>query len=322
MICLGDRNTPRGGQTMTDNIMTTRRDVLAMLSAVGVAGLGAARALAQEQMPLRAIPSTGEMLPVVGLGSSKVVSQVSSNGTEPLAAVLRTLAANGGAVVDTWPRNPENDAGFGRVINEPDLRDSLFITTKIDQVGKEAGIAQFRQTQQLYQRETIDLVQIFSLTDLEVQWPNLKDWKAEGHARYIGVTVSQYGLYEQLEEFLQRETPDFVQMNYSITERRAEERLLPLAADMGLAVLLNRPFMNGAYFGRLEGQSVPEWAAEFDCTSWAQFSLKYILAHPTITTVLTETSNPRHMEENAQASYGRLPDAAARARMRTFIDEV
>ena len=307
---------------MTESIMTTRRDVLAMLSAVGIAGLGPVRSLAQGQMPLRAIPSTGEMLPVVGLGSSKVVSQVSSNGTEPVAAVLRMLAANGGAVVDTWPRNPENDAGFGRVINEPDLRDNLFITTKIDQVGKEAGIAQFRQTQQLYQRETIDLVQIFSLTDLDVQWPNLKDWKAAGHARYIGVTVSQFGLYAQLEDFLQRETPDFVQMNYSITERSAEERLLPMAADMGLAVLLNRPFMNGAYFGRLEGQALPEWAAEFDCTSWAQFSLKYILAHPTITTVLTETSNPRHMEENAQASYGRLPDAAARARMRTFIDEV
>ena len=136
------------------------------------------------------------------------------------------------------------------------------------------------------------------------------------------MTVSQYRLYAQLEDFLQRETPDFVQMNYSITERRAEERLLPMAADQGLAVLINRPFMNGSYFDRLEGHPLPEWAAEFDCTSWAQFSLKYILAHPTITCVLTETSNPLHMEENAQAAFGRLPDAAARARMRAFIDEV
>ncbi len=307
---------------MKNNLMTTRRDVLAMLSAVGVAGLGPARSFAQEQMPRRAIPSTGEMLPVVGLGSSKVVSQVSTNGPQALAAVLRALVANGGSVVDTWPRNPENDAGFGRVTSEPDLRDSLFITTKIDQIGKDAGIEQFRQTQRLYNRETIDLAQIFSLTDLDVHWPSLKDWKAAGHARYIGVTVAQYGLYEQLEDFLQRETPDFVQMNYSITERRAEQRLLPMAADQGLAVLINRPFMNGAYFGRLEGQPVPEWAAEFDCTSWAQFSLKYILAHPAITCVLTETSNPRHMEENAQTAFGRLPDAAARARMKAFIDEI
>jgi diketogulonate reductase-like aldo/keto reductase len=307
---------------MGDNLMTTRRDVLAMLSAMGVAGLGPARSLAQEQMPLRTIPSTGEMLPMVGLGSSKVVSQVSTNGPQALAAVLRALVANGGSVVDTWPRNPENDAGFGQVTSEPDLRDSLFITTKIDQIGKAAGIAQFRRTQQLYNRETVDLAQIFSLIDLDVQWPNLKDWKADGHARYIGVTVSEYRHYEQLEDFLQRETPDFVQMNYSITERRAEERLLPLAADQGLAVLINRPFMNGAYFVRLEGQPVPEWAAEFDCTSWAQFSLKYILANPTITCVLTETSNPRHMVENAQTAFGRLPDAAARARMRAFIDAV
>jgi len=307
---------------MTDYLTITRREALAMLSAMGAAGLAPSHALAQQQMPLRAVPSTGEMLPVVGLGSSKVVSQIADNGTEPVAAVLRALVANGGAVVDTWPRNPANDAGFGRVINEPDLRDSLFITTKIDQVGKEAGIAQFRQTQELYQRETIDLVQIFSLTDLETQWPNLKDWKAEGSARYIGVTVSNYERYDQLIEFLGRETPDFVQMNYSITERRAEERLLPMAADMGLAVLLNRPFMNGAYFGRLEGRPLPEWAAEFDCTSWAQFSLKYILAHPTITTVFTETSNPAHMEENAQASYGRMPDAGERAQMRAYIDEV
>ncbi len=173
-----------------------------MLSAAGVAGFGPVRSLAQERMPARAIPSTGEMLPVVGLGSSKVVSQVSTNGPEALAAVLRALVANGGSVVDTWPRNPENDAGFGQVTSEPDLRDSLFITTKIDQIGKAAGIAQFRRTQQLYQRETVDLAQIFSLTDLDVQWPNLKDWKADGHARYIGVTVSQYRRYEQLEDFL------------------------------------------------------------------------------------------------------------------------
>ncbi|MEE8093381.1 MAG: aldo/keto reductase [Gammaproteobacteria bacterium] len=302
--------------------MTTRRDILAMVSALGVAGLGPVRSLAQERMPRRTIPSTGELLPVVGLGSSKVVSQVSTSGPEALAAVLRALVANGGSVVDTWPRNPDNDAGFGQVTSEPDLRDNLFITTKIDQTGKAAGIEQFRRTQQLYNRETVDLAQIFSLTDLDVQWPNLKDWKAEGHARYIGVTVSQYRLYAQLEDFLQRETPDFVQMNYSITERRAEERLLPMAADQGLAVLINRPFMNGSYFDRLEGHPLPEWAAEFDCTSWAQFSLKYILAHPTITCVLTETSNPLHMEENAQAAFGRLPDAAARARMRAFIDEV
>jgi diketogulonate reductase-like aldo/keto reductase len=262
------------------------------------------------------------MLPVIGLGSSKVVSQVSTRGTEPLAAVLRALVARGGSVIDTWPRDPENDAGLGQVLNEPDLQDALFVTSKIDQTGKEAGIQQFRETQRRYGRETIDLVQVFSLTDLETQWSTLEELKAEGLARYIGVTVSKYDLYGQLEEFLGRVTPDFVQMNYSITERRAEERLLPLARDMGLGVLINRPFMNGAYFRQLEGRPLPEWTADFDCESWAQFSLKYILAHPAITCVLTETSNPLHMEENAASSLGRMPDKAARARMREFIGQV
>jgi diketogulonate reductase-like aldo/keto reductase len=152
----------------------------------------------------------------------------------------------GGKLVDTWPRNADNDAAVGRVIAAPDLRDRLFVTTKIDQAGKEAGIAQFRQTQRLYGRETLDLVQIFSLTDLDTHWPSLKEWKLAGQARYIGVTVAESRLYAQLEAFLARETPDFVQMNYSITEREVEDRLLPLAADRGAAVLINRPFMNGA----------------------------------------------------------------------------
>jgi len=306
----------------TEKFTITRRDFIALMSAAGIAGLGPTLSLAQEQMPMRPIPSTGEMLPVVGLGSSKVVSQVSTNGLEPLAAVLRALVASGGRVVDTWPRNPENDAELGRALNEPDLRGALFVTSKIDRTGKEAGIQQFRQTQRLYGSETIDLIQVFNLVDLETQWSNLLDWKSEGHARYIGVTVSKYDLYERLEDFLGRVTPDFVQMNYSITERRAEERLLPLARDMGLGVLINRPFMNGAYFRRLEGRPLPEWAADFDCGSWAQFSLKYILAHPAITCVLTETSNPLHMEENAASSLGRMPDEAARKRMREFIDQV
>ena len=305
-----------------DQELTTRRDFIALMSAAGLTGLGPMSSLAQQPMPRRPIPSTGEMLPVVGLGSSKVVSEVSTRGAEPLAAVLRALVAGGGRVVDTWPRNAENDAGLGRVLSEPDLRDALFLTSKIDETGRQAGIDEFRRTQRLYGRETIDLVQIFSLIDLDTQWPNLRDWKAEGSARYIGVTVSEYRLYEQMEAFLGRETPDFVQMNYSITERRAEERLLPLAEDMGLAVLINRPFMNGAYFRQLEGQALPEWAAEFDCESWAQFSLKYILSHPTVTCVLTETSNPVHMAENAATALGRMPDAAARARMRAFIDQI
>jgi diketogulonate reductase-like aldo/keto reductase len=305
---------------------TTRREFIARTSAAAAAaslaggpGLGA---WAQNAVPQRAIPSTGEMLPVIGLGSSKVVSEVATNGPEPLTAVLRAFVTHGGKLIDTWPRNADNDAAFGRVIAQPEFAGKLFITTKIDQVGKDVGIAQFRHAQRLYQRDVLDLAQIFSLTDLDTHWPSLKDFKAAGHARYIGVTVSQDSHHADLEQFLRREQPDFVQMNYSITERAVEERLLAFAAERGVAVVINRPFMNGAYFDRLEGKPLPEWTREFGCETWAQFSLKYILANPLLTCVLTETSNPKHMEENLMTATGALPDAAQRARMREYIATV
>lgn len=311
---------------MAELFKTTRREFLAQTgaaaAAASIAGHPALEALAQHGIPQRPIPSTGEMLPVIGLGSSKVVSEIARNGTDPVANVLRALVAHGGKVVDTWPRDPANDAGFGSVISLPELEGKLFVTTKVDRVGKEAGTQQFRESLRNYRRDVIDLVQIFSLTDLETHWPSLKEWKAEGSARYIGVTVAQDSLHDELEQFLRRERPDFVQVNYSITERAVEERLLPLAAARGVAVLINRPFMNGAYFDRLEGRELPAWAREFGCETWAQFSLKYILANPHFTCVLTETSNPRHMEENVLTAAGPLPNEAQRRRMREFIATV
>jgi diketogulonate reductase-like aldo/keto reductase len=307
-------------------IKTTRRVFLARsgaaAAAAGLAGHPALVALAQHGIPQRPIPSTGEMLPVIGLGSSKVVEQIATNGTEPVANVLRALVAHGGKLIDTWPRNAANDAGFGSVISQPEFANKLFVTTKIDQVGKEAGLKQFRDAQRNYRRDAIDLAQIFSLTDLETHWATLKELKTEGSARYIGVTVAQDSLHGQLEQFMRRERPDFVQLNYSITERAVEERLLPLAADSGIAVIVNRPFMNGAYFDRLEGKELPAWAREFGCETWAQFSLKYILANPHFTVVLTETSNPRHMEENVLTAAGQMPTEAQRQRMREFIATV
>jgi diketogulonate reductase-like aldo/keto reductase len=301
---------------------TSRRDFLALLSTASATALLPSLAIAQRTMPTRRVPVSGENLPVIGLGSSKVVEEIARNGEEPVRQVLRALAAQGGKVIDTWPRNPANDARFGGVINTAEFRERLFITSKIDRVGKDAGIAQFRQTQRDYGRKVIDLVQIFSLTDLDVHWPSLRQWKDAGEARYIGVTVSEDRRHADLEAFLKRERPDFMQTNYSITERLAEDRLLPLAADRGVAVVINRPFMNGAYFKRLEGKPLPGWAADFGCTSWAQFSLKYILAHPSVTCVLTETSNPKHMDENASTAFGPVPDEAARRRMREFIATV
>jgi diketogulonate reductase-like aldo/keto reductase len=297
-----------------------RRRAFALTGAAGV--WGALPAWAQAGMPRRTIPATGEELPVIGLGSSKVVEEIAANGAAPLAAVLRELVANGGRVVDTWPRNEANDQSFGEVINAPDLRDALWVTTKIDRTGREAGIAQFEATLANYGREQVDLAQIFSLTDVESHWPTLQSFKDDGRARYIGVTVAEARLYDALEGFLARETPDFVQINYSLTERESETRFLPMLADRGIAVIINRPFMNGTYFDRLESEALPPWTAEFDCSSWAAFSLKYILANPNLTCVLTETSDPEHMRENAQTAVGPLPDDAARQRMRDFIDAI
>ena len=301
---------------------TTRRSLFGWAAALGLNAFCAGLGLAQQAMPRRTIPGTNESLPVIGLGSSKVVSEIATEGTAPLAGVLRALVASGGSVVDTWPRNAENDAAFGSVIAEPDLRNALFVTTKIDQTGRQAGIDQFEQTLDRYRRDPIDLAQIFSLTDLETHWPTLREYKDQGRARYIGVTVSENRLYSALEDFVSREAPDFVQVNYSITERESEQRLLPMLADRGIGVIINRPFMNGAYFRRLETEPLPPWAAEFDCSSWAQFSLKYILANQDLTCVLTETSNPDHMRENAAAALGRMPTPAHRQRMRDFIDSL
>jgi diketogulonate reductase-like aldo/keto reductase len=294
----------------------TRRDVLAAAAASVVAANVRAQSRA---MPVRPIPGTGEMLPIVGLGSTRPVTAIAERGPEPVAAVIRTLVAHGGRVVDTWPRSDSNDAAFGEIISAPNFRERLFVTINLEQQGAAAGREHFERTLRLYQRESIDLVNVGSLVDLDAQWPNLRAFKERGQARYIGVTAAQAALYGRLEEFVARERPDFVEINYSVTERDAE-RLLPLLADRGIAVLISRPFMNGAYFERLASVPLPPWAAELGCESWAQFSLQYIFANPAVTCVLTETTRAEHMAENALAAFGPVPNEAARARMRAFID--
>jgi len=273
-------------------------------------------------MPARPIPTTGEMLPVVGLGSTRPVTAIAERGPAHVEAVVRTLVEHGGSVVDTWPRSDANDAAFGEIISAPDLRDALFVTINLEQQGAQAGRQHFERTRKLYRRERIDLVNVGSLIDLDAQWPNLRAFKDDGRARYIGVTAAQAALYGELEAFLARERPDFVEINYSVTEREAEERLLPLCADRGIAVLVSRPFMNGAYFERLANVPLPDWAEDFECASWAQFSLQYILANPSVTCVLTETTSAEHMAENALVAFAPMPGKRARRRMRAFIEAV
>jgi diketogulonate reductase-like aldo/keto reductase len=295
---------------------STRRTFLGQVAAAGAA-MAAPRALfAQERLPSRPIPATGETLPIVGLGSTAVVLEIPENGTGPVAEVIRTLIAQGGRVVDTSVRTEEIDAPFGGVLQEPDIRAGIFLATKVNTPDADTGIAQMRQTQRLFARPTVDLIQIESLRGIEHHWPRLQEWKASGETRYIGVTVAENFNHEALEAFMRRERPDFVHVNYSLLERNAEERLLPLAQERGFAVLINRPFMNGSYFQRTAGRPLPAWAADIDCETWAQFSIKYILAHPAVTCVLTETTDTAHMIDNIGGGLGRLPSEDLRRRMR------
>ena len=288
-------------------------------AAQGLPAVARNTASIQPALPTRSIPGTDETLPIVGFGSSKPVLEIPTEGTEPVAAVIRVLLEHGGRVVDTSPRTPEIDAEFGQVLTAPEFSDRLFVATKINTNGEASGIAQMRQNQRLVGRPTLDLLQVESLRDLDVHWPNVLRWKDSGEARYIGVTVSSNSQHDAFESVMRAEPLDFVQINYSVMEPGAEDRLLPLAQDLGMAVLINRPFMNGSYFGRVSGRALPAWASEVDCATWAQFSLKYILAHPAVTCVLTETTNPEHMADNVGAGFGRLPDDATKRRMRELV---
>ena len=300
----------------------TRRELLLALSSLGILSCQPLRAPAMATMPQRTIPGSTEALPVIGLGSTKPVRLISAAGTGPLESVIRVLLENGGRVIDSAPRPEELDREFGGVLQRPEFRDRLFVAVKVNATGKEAGIAQFRQTQRLFGRRTLDLVQIESMTDYQTHWPSLRSFKDAGEARYIGVTVAREDLYPALEAFMRRESPDFIQLNYSVMETSSEQVLLPLARERGIAVLVNGPFMNGEYFGFTRGKELPDWTREFDCETWAHFSLKYILAHPAVTCVLTETTSPEHMLDNIRAGFGRFPDQATKRRMREFAERL
>jgi diketogulonate reductase-like aldo/keto reductase len=303
---------------MDDPTATGRRDFLIQMASWGALLAHPPQLLPRRALPTRPIPVSGEEVPIVGFGSSQSVLEIPTAGPDPIDNVLDVFLEIGGRVVDSSPRTEEIDRVFGQILQQPG-RDRLFVAAKINTDGAASGIGQFRQTQRLFGRSTLDLVQVESLRDVDAHWPNLRSWKDSGEARYIGVTVSATAAHDRLEAFLRRESPDFVHVNYSVVETAAEDRLLPLARDRGMAVLTNRPFMNGSYFQLVANRSLPDWAAEFDCASWAQFSLKYILAHPVVTCALTETTNPVHMDENLRAALGRLPDEPTRRRMRDLV---
>lgn len=268
-------------------------------------------------MLTRAIPSTGEPLPVIGCGTWRGFDVGSDAAARtPLTEVLQALFEAGGSVVDSSPMYGRAEAVTGDLLAARGLRPKAFIATKVWTRGREAGIAEMRRSMELMRSgPTIDLIQVHNLLDWRVHLETLRTWKAEGRVRYLGITHYTPSAHDELEAVMRAARPDFVQLDYALDDRAAERRLLPLAAELGIAVLVNRPLGGGGLARRLLGRQLPDWAAEIGCTNWAQALLKFVLAHPAVTCAIPGTANPQHMRDNVAAGVGALPDAALRERM-------
>ena len=270
----------------------------------------------QEKIATRPIPSTEESLPIVGFGNS---GSFRANDYENSVKLLDTLRQIGGKFIDT---GGNAQRPIGRYMNQFAAHDDLFLGTNISGQNAEADLQAITTARELQGKDTLDLLQLQRPADFSAQWPRMQRWKEAGHARYIGIAATGNRFFDLFESLLQQGNPDFIQINYSMMEPESGEKLLPLARDKGVAVVTNRPFLNGRYFSRVAEVDLPEWAADFDCHSWAQFSLKWILANPIVNCTLTETTKVHHAVDNLAAGLGRLPDEQTRVRMQQFIRAV
>jgi diketogulonate reductase-like aldo/keto reductase len=267
-------------------------------------------------MQTRTIPSSGEKLPVVGCGTWQTFDVgADAAARKQLAAVLTTLFNAGGAVIDSSPMYGTSEDVAGSIVGELGARHKAFLATKVWTRGREAGVKQIERSMQLLRTDTLDLMQVHNLLDWRVHLATLRDLKSKGRIRYLGVTHYTSSAYGELEAVMRGEKLDFVQVNYSADDRAAEDRILPLAADRGMAVLINLPFGGGGLLRRLRSRPLPQWAGEIGCSSWAQVLLKFVLGNPAVTCVIPGTSNPEHMRENAQAGVGAFLNEAQRRRI-------
>lgn len=302
-----------------------------MQTAAGTALLGpawaapawAARALSPDApMLTRTIPSSGAALPVIGLGTADTfnVPPGDAAAMAPLAQVLQTLLQAGGSLIDTAPSYGQAEAVTGALLaREGGLRARVFLATKISTQGHESAMRQVRQSQKALRSDKLDLIQVHNLIDTRNQLALLRELKQQGLTRYIGITHYTDYAHEELTELVEREKPDFLQVNLSLGDRNAEKRLLPACQANGVAVLINRPFEDGALFRQVKGKPLPKLAADIDCTSWAQVFLKFIIGHPAVTAVIPATSKPANMADNARAGFGPQPDAALRERIAALL---
>lgn len=268
----------------------------------------------------RLIPSTGELLPCVGVGTWQTFD-VGQDIAErrPLLEVLKTMVRSGATVIDSSPMYGSSESVVGELSTEARVNEKLFIATKVWTTGAENGKNQMNTSFQLLRRKQIELMQIHNLTDWRTHLKTLQQWKEEGRIRYIGLTHYLDSSHETIENIIEKHKVDFIQINYSIMSRHAEQRLLPVATDLGVAVITNRPFEEGALFERVKGKELPAWTADFNCASWAQFFLKFILSGPGVTCVIPGTSKVKHLVDNLGAGAGRFPDKRQREKMIDFL---
>jgi diketogulonate reductase-like aldo/keto reductase len=267
---------------------------------------------------LKPIPSspTHETLPVVGLGTWKAFDAESSAAARaPLEAAMRALVEGGGRVVDSSPMYGRAEEVVGDIVEKLGLRPKLFLATKVWTEGRAAGIRQMEESMERLRVETLDLMQVHNLVDVEAHLPTLRDWKARGRIRYLGVTHYAAGAHDAVARVVEREPLDFLQINYSVAEPEAERRLLPLARERGVAVIANRPFGGGGLVARLASKTLPGWAGELGCESWPQLLLKFVVSHPAVTCAIPGSGDADHVLANAAAGRGPMPDEAARARI-------
>ncbi len=296
-------------------MLLSRRDMLKLMALLG-SGLATGGTGAAPALRTRIIPRSGEPLPAVGLGTYRTFN-VGADARDRAGAqeVLRRFTETGGRVIDSSPMYGRAETVVGDLAAALGVQDRLFYATKVWTDGRESGIRQMQQSLRRMRVERVDLMQIHNLVDWRTHLKTLRAWKQEGRVRYIGITHYTNSAFDELGAIMRREHVDFVQFPYNVLNRSAERSLLPLAAELGIAVLVNEPFEQGSLFRLVRGKPLPPWATEFDCRSWAQFFLKYILAHPAVTCPIPATSKPEHLLDNMQAGFGRLPDEAQRRKM-------
>jgi diketogulonate reductase-like aldo/keto reductase len=314
---MGNRGENGRSALDRDGAGFARRDVLRLMAGLGavmtgIPALGAGPGVLIE----RPIPSSGEKLPVIGLGTWQTFDiDGDPAGRAQAREVLKLFVEGGGRVVDSSPMYGTAESVVGNLSAELGIQSKLFYATKVWTSGRDDGIRQMEASMTRLRVARIDLMQVHNLVDVRTHLATLREWKKAGKLRYIGITHYHAGAHAELENLVRSEELDFIQVNYSLTEPQAGNRLLPLAAERRVAVLVNRPFAQGDLFERVRGNPVPPWAAEFGCTTWAQFFLKWIVGHPAVTCVIPATRNPKHLADNLAAGSGALPDAAMRSRM-------